>query len=128
MLNHTETGDEKGNRGVDGCKAIAPMTTRDLPPSRLPACLNADLCHPLPTRDCFLTKQHKQERVHADTDDTRRNTHTRHNMHKEREGNKGQALPPSVFIKDKSDQDQLPITPCKAINIFRRGAKENGGH
>lgn len=43
-------------------------------------------------------------------------------------GNKGQALPPSVFIKEKSDQNQLPITPWKVINIFTRGEKGKWGH
>lgn len=69
--------------------------------------------------------------VHTHTACTRRNTHagihTHHNLHKEREGNKGQALPPSVFIKEKSDQNQLPITPLEIINIFRRGEGESGG-
>lgn len=82
-----------GTGGAAGCKAIAPVTTRDLLPSRLPVCLNADLCHPLPTRDCFLTKQ-KQERMHRDTDNihthmhagTRTEIHTHHNLHMEKEG------------------------------------------
>lgn len=115
--------------GAGGCKAIALVTTRDLLPSRLPVCLNADLCHPLPTRDCFLTKQ-KQERMHKDTDDTHTCTraHAQKYIHTttctwKKRGNKGQALPSSVFIKEKSEQNQLPITPCKAINIFSREEK-----
>lgn len=73
----------------------------------------------------FLTKQHKQEGVRAHTACTRRNTHSTTCTRKA--GNKGQALPPSVFIKEKSDQNQLPITPWKVINIFRRGGRERGG-
>lgn len=92
-----------------GCRAIALVTTRNLLPACLPVCLNADLCHPLQTRECFLTKyKHKREhmRGHTDTNKTHayKNTHASKPAKGKERGNKGQAVPPSVFIKEKSDQ------------------------
>lgn len=74
-----EVGTEREG-DADGCSALALVTTRDLLPACLPVCLNADLCHPLQTRDCFLTKyKHKQKhmRRHTSTDKTHahKNTH-----------------------------------------------------
>lgn len=95
-----------GQGGADGCRALAWVTTGDLLPSCLPVCLNADLCHPLQTRDCFLTKyKHKQEHMHGHTDTDK--THTYKNTHalkpaKEKRGGTKDRQCPLVFSSKRN--------------------------
>lgn len=128
-------GMEMGTGGAAGCKAIAPVTTRDPLPSWLPVCLNADLCHPLPTRDCFLTKQ-KQERMHRDTDNTHththehtcRNTYTSQPAHGKRGVTKDRHCP--LVFSSKRNQTKISSPthhPLQTNKHIRRKAKGRWG-
>lgn len=75
-LTQTERGVEVGTRG---CRQVHRPSPGDHQrpaaclPACLPVCLNADLCHPLQTRDCFFNKIPTQTGAHANRH--RQNTH-----------------------------------------------------
>lgn len=122
-------GWKQGQGGVDGCRAVAPVTTRDLLPGRLPVCPNADLCHALQTRDCFLTKyKHKQEHMHRHTDTEE--THALKNTHasKPAKGKQGVTKDrqcPLVFSSKRNQTKSTNHHPWQNHkNRYRRGARE----
>lgn len=103
-------GWKQGQGGVDGCRAVAPVTTRDLLPACLPSCLSE--CRSVSSitdRGLLFNKIQTQTGAHAQAHRHRRNSCIEkytciEACEGKARGNKGQAVPPSVFIKEKSDQ------------------------
>lgn len=89
----TEIGGGSGDGGSGRVQSTSPgdhQRPAACLPSSLPVCLNADLWHPLQTRDCFLTKyKQKQEHMHGHTDTDDRYAHQNTHAWKPAKGKRG---------------------------------------
>lgn len=104
--------------GTERCGQLQSSSPGDHQRPCLPACLNADLCHPLQTRDCFLTKyKHKQEHMHRHRHTDKRHAYT--NTHaskpaKEKRGVTKDRQCPLVFSSKRNQTKSTNHNPKKS--------------